>query len=338
MASGFWQRLSDAYGLQYEDKRLYGRVDGYFITLSSMMGTLFRLQVYLPGLNQTQSTQMPEALQKAALLRAEAIRMIEEALRTYKLAKVRTENGNQYIAVEFRRTGRAVKYIGELIKTVSAGLAGLGFATSMVCGHCRQAIESGEVPVRVGHDVYPMHDNCAQAVERESDSQPETKNGSLIAGVAGALLAAIVASIPWAVILAAGYMASIVGLLIGFVVSKGYDLLHGRQGRAKIIIVILCVLLSVALGQLLGTSYSIAQAYDETQAGLKENEYMIMTKSEFILWSWPNLIWTDADARGEVLKNFGVGVFFALLGCYSMLLSLLRNSVSTRPKRLPSLR
>ncbi|MBE0600802.1 MAG: hypothetical protein IH607_03380, partial [Firmicutes bacterium] len=226
-----------------------------------MVGTVFRLQVYLPGLRPAQMKADPEVLQKDALLRAEAIRVTEDALRQYKLVRRSAQSGGQFIVVEFARTSRAVKHMAEFMQTVASGLAALGIQTPKVCKHCGQMIESGEIPVKIGYDVFPMHDNCAEDVLRQSESGPEKKPGSVITGTAGALLAAIVGSLPWALIFALGYMASIVGLLIGFMVDKGYDLFHGRQGRAKIVVVVLCVLLSVALGQFLGTSYTIAKSY-----------------------------------------------------------------------------
>ena len=154
------------------------------------------------------------------------------------------------------------------------------------------------------------------------------------AGILGAALAAIVGAIPWAAVYALGYVASVTGILIGYLVSKGYDLLHGRQGRAKIAVVLLCVLLSVALGQIAGTSYDIANAYDKLVAGLTKYQTMTLTKMEFIFWSWENVILVEAEALQEVLSNFGLGVFFALLGCLGMFQQLIRDTAPKRPKRL----
>ena len=45
-----------------------------------------------------------------------------------------------------------------------------------------------------------------------------------------------------------GYVASIVGILIGFFASKGYDLLGGKQKKAKLLIILAVTILSVLAG------------------------------------------------------------------------------------------
>ena len=43
MAAGFWQNLSQDLGLHYEDKRIFGWVNGYHITFSIVLSLAFRL-------------------------------------------------------------------------------------------------------------------------------------------------------------------------------------------------------------------------------------------------------------------------------------------------------
>jgi hypothetical protein len=102
----------------------------------------------------------------------------------------------------------------------------------------------------------------------------------------------------------------------------------------KIAVVLLFILLSVALGQIAGMSYQLSQLYDETKAGLKEYEEMAYSKTDAICLFWTEDVWADAAASREILSNFGLGVFFALLGCIQMFRQLARDTAPKKPKRL----
>jgi len=190
MATNFWRKLSQDTGLHFEDKRIFGWVDGYHVTFAMVLGMTFRFQVFLP-------------------------------------------------AHQVTATNKAIKQMHQFIASAISGIASLGIPPVKTCSHCGKVIESSEVPVRIKDDVFPMHDNCAEEAIRQQAWIGEPKKGSLPLGILGAAIAALLGAIPWAVVFALGYIVGYVGLLIGFMVGKGYDLLHGRQGRAKIAIVLL---------------------------------------------------------------------------------------------------
>ncbi len=334
MATNFWRKLSQETGLHFEDKRIFGWVDGYHVTFTMVLGMMFRFQVYLPANQALGQEADQEALQKSALLRAEAVRVLEAAAKEYKLNRTASLTGEQFAAIEFRTTNKAIKQMGQFIRRAVAGIAGLGIPSVKACSHCGQIMESGEVPVRIKDDVFPMHDNCAEEAIRQQAWLGEPKKGSLPLGILGAAAAAILGAIPWAVVFAMGYMASLVGILIGFMVSRGYDLTHGRQGRVKIVIVLLFVLLSVALGQVAGGSYQLSEYYDEVQSELKSYEEMMYTKTEALVFYWTEDLWASPQAMQEELGNFGTGVFFALLGCSGMFMQMARDTAAKKPKRL----
>ena len=105
--------------------------------------------------------------------------------------------------------------------------------------------------------AYHMHDTCAdrvgQALEADAQQRKDEDTGSYGRGFIGALIGALLGSIVWALILYAGYVASLVGLLIGWLAEKGYTLLKGKQGKGKIaILVIVIILLLGLIGAFLG--------------------------------------------------------------------------------------
>jgi len=61
----------------------------------------------------------------------------------------------------------------------------------------------------------------------------------------------------WAVVLNLGYVASLVGLLIGFLALKGYDLLKGKQGKGKVAILIVAIVFGVLLGTFAEETFTV---------------------------------------------------------------------------------
>jgi len=61
---------------------------------------------------------------------------------------------------------------------------------------------------------------------------------------------------------------------------------------------------------------------------------MIYSKTEALQLIWTQVVLEDSQMMQEVLGNFGMGVFFALLGCSQMFVRLARDSAPKKPKRL----
>ena len=125
------------------------------------------------------------------------------------------------------------------------------------------------------------------------------------------MLGAALGAIVWAIVLSFGYIASLVGLLIGFLAEKGYNLCKGKQGKGKIAILILAVVFGVVLGTLLAESYGL---FDLINSGMVSG-LEISDIPETILY----LLVNDGEYLGIVLKNVAMGLFFAALGVFALL-------------------
>lgn len=145
----------------------------------------------------------------------------------------------------------------------------------------------------------------------------EEPKGSVLLGLLGALLGALMGAAVWAVVGALGYIASIVGFLIAFLASKGYDLLRGRQGKIKVVVLILCVILAVIIGNAGTTLWQLHEVYQEegVAATLSEQAYFrIMIP----------LLLEDGDFIAAIAKDTLIGFVFAAIGCFGMLKNSLR--------------
>ncbi len=167
------------------------------------------------------------------------------------------------------------------------------------------------------------------------DSMALEKQGSILAPL-GALAGALLGAVAWAALSIIGFMASIVGLLIAWLASKGYDLLGGKPGKVKIITLILCVILAVAAGTAGSVAYELHSAYKEgsqelveeyTGYGMTEEQarQFINSEGEFFRTVTPLILQGEdeemADIRTDVIKNFVMGLFFAALGSWAVIAS-----------------
>lgn len=141
----------------------------------------------------------------------------------------------------------------------------------------------------------------------------QNKSGSILTGLIGALLGALIGAALWAGVGIAGYIASIVGFVIAFLAGKGYDLFRGRKGKVKMVVLIVCVVLAVLIGNAGSYAYMIHDVYGELLSELPAEEVQYaVSESEFYA-----LMIEDAEVQGEFVKDFAVGMVFAVLGCFT---------------------
>lgn len=92
--------------------------------------------------------------------------------------------------------------------------------------------------------------------------EAQEKQGSLLRGIIGAVLGAIVGAALWCIFSIMTEMVwSMVGFVVGLLVGFGYDLLKGRKGTIRMVVVFLCVIISLIGGTLLTEAYFIHDSY-----------------------------------------------------------------------------
>ncbi len=161
-----------------------------------------------------------------------------------------------------------------------------------------------------------------------------------------------------------GYVASLIGLLIGFLSNLLYGKFGGKNCRLRIAVVVLVVLIGVAAGQVGGypidfiAAYGSAGGYEitgltRTQFVQTQWDWILLTNSAEVLGrqmtrqienipedARSSLIWREyidrtlsdeflstlSDARAEFWTNAAMGAFFGLLGCGSVFAQLFKQT------------
>lgn len=115
-------------------------------------------------------------------------------------------------------------------------------------------------------------------------------------------------AVVWAVVLMLGYVASLVGLLIGWLSDRGYRLMRGKNGKGKVAILIVSIIFGVVIGTVGADAIMLAQ---------------MIGQGELPGWAYADIpalmlavFAEDAEYRILVLKNIGMGLLFAALGVY----------------------
>ena len=159
-----------------------------------------------------------------------------------------------------------------------------------------------------------MHEQCAQKILRLVQAQEEAEKlgsrESYLTGTVGALLGTVIGAVVWALVLKMGYVASIVGLLIAFLAVKGYDLLHGKQGKGKLLILLVCVVSGVVLGTFGAYTYELMEM-------IGSGELPGMSYSDIpMLWS---ILLEDSEFVSAAVKDILMGLLFAALGAWRIM-------------------
>lgn len=170
----------------------------------------------------------------------------------------------------------------------------------------------------------------------EINDQP--KQGSILKGFVGALLGALLGGILWGLI---GFLTQqvfvIAGFGLGFLVAGGYNLFKGRKGVPMIIIVVLCVILSVVLGEALYNFGMLEQEYkrmpEYVREALAEEGFNVETMADATLQMFYDMsiptkeefyreCLMDATWQADAFKNLGQALLFALLGAAGVIFSM----------------
>jgi hypothetical protein len=334
MLPSIWEDIAREREFSAADKQIFGWLKGFYITLSLVPGAI-RLHVFLPPDPVAQHMEIsPREQRKAAYQREEAAQALETAVKAHGFTCLSASSGERFAAVEFKGKTRATRELGELLDDVVLRFAAIGLPRRRVCMRCQMRLDSPGVPVRIKEDVFPMHEYCAQDAVQTLPPGEGRKQGSLPMGILGALLAAIVGAIPWALTYSLGYVATAAGLLIGVIVGKGYALLHGRQGRARIAVILLFALFAVILGQACGMTIQLSDYYSDQLSKLTGLQTMKYTRAQAIMLFWTTDLWASSRMVWEAALHLFMCTVFTLWSCVGLMRKSVRETVSERPRRL----
>lgn len=344
-------------GLRCDQGFAYGAIDNRLVVLDEGAG-FKRLRIYLHPANHPDAETDARALSILSDCDRKAYRLKDrqyagvQPLEGNESAAQAVQVGGGFAQILFWDNPGTLKcmiaYMDEMLPRLEACPAGRD-----ACAHCGEDMEGYANFVQLGGDVLPMHDRCVRALLDEAAvARGEEKQGSVALGAIGALLGAVLGAVPTALVFYWGYIASVCGFLIGLFSDFFYRKLGGRQGRARVAIVLFMVILGVAMGQVGGYTLIFMEQYDgshgltlaedlrfcweelvlydqETALGIEYDRALaelnpsdmedIMTREEFIETYYDAEIEaTRSEILGEFWRNSAVSLLFAMLACLGL--------------------
>lgn len=292
------KKLAQENGMKLSHGVAYGSLGGYAATLSEGSGYK---QIVL-------STKFSDYVQKTEFMQ----RLEDTDLR--KLYRVlELDVGARSIQVVFHDNPGTMKKIRAFLDFFLPLLGQYGASAANICTECGCEVTAGRW-VMVGTAAYHLHDSCAEKLIRDvgydNTQRKEEATGSYLSGLLGALLGSALGAVVWAVVLNLGYVASVVGLLIGWLAEKGYRLLKGKQGKAKVLILILAIVLGVLLGTVGGDVLTLVTMMNDGELpgfALADIPWILAT-------TWQE----SPDYRSGMISNTVLGLLFAALGVYAI--------------------
>lgn len=293
------KKLAKENGMKVAHGVAYGNYRGFAATFSEGAGYK---QISF-------STQIPDAAKKTVLMDQLGSMGLDKQYRVQNLG-----TDQKSFRIIFHDTMGTMTKLRAFLDMFIPLLQENGATAWNICPECGGTVTSGRW-VLINGTAHYLHDTCAQKVTQgireDEQALKDQQDGSYLTGGLGALLGATLGAVVWAVVLLGGYVASLVGLLIGWLSEKGYTLLKGRQGKGKLAILILAVIFGVCAGTIGADVFTLASyindgdMYGLTYADIPA--YLIFLFTE------------DPEYRSITLSNIGMGLLFAALGVFGLL-------------------
>lgn len=289
---------------------VYGSYQGYLVTMSEDSSANIKyLAVAVRPENEEQATALREFLEK------------EEWKKLYRLTAA--EYKNAYIRLTFGGAYGLAKKMTEFAALLTLKLAELSVPAMQRCSYCGEEY-NGSMPATVlanGVALY-MHDSCVERINTEAEQMHEEskKGGSFALGTVGALLGAIVGAIPWAIAYYFGWFVGIFGFLIGFASQKGYELFHGKKTRLKALVILVFTVFGVIFANVAAVVLSL-YLDPEITLTLPQCVELFRVVCE-----------TNDEAMRSVIADIVLGLVFAMIGIYSVIRDVFRDSSKNKGK------
>lgn len=295
IGSGF-RKLAVEYGLTVDKGVAYGGLQGFAATMSEGAG--WKQIIFSVG--------FADPAQREAFMQEVNQVNVQKTYRVRRMTMAPSA-----IQVLFNDTVGTLKKIRAFLDWFLPVLQKHQATAWNVCPECGGEVVSGKW-ILIEGVAYYMHEACVQKtrqdIEGDNERRAQEDTGTYFRGAVGAVLGAAAGGAAWAFVLMLGYVASILGLVIGWLADFGYRLLRGKNGKGKVIILIISVIFGVVAGTIGADVITLLQMIGNGEL------------PGFVAGDIPALLLTmlveEPEYRSIMIKNIVMGLLFAALGVY----------------------
>ena len=294
------KKLAKENGMRVSHGVAYGSFHGYTVTLSE--GSEYKRMAV--------ATRFPEGREFALESQMKQRNLQKE----FWVQNLGVSAGG--VQVTFMDSPGALKRIRAFADWFFPLLGQYGATGAQYCTECGEALGGSGCWKLIDGTALHMHDACAQKVMQDISTEVTQKKQanagtSYGTGLIGALLGALLGAVVWALVLQLGYVTALVGLLIGWLADRGYRLFRGKQGKGKVVILVLAVILGVLAGTFGGYAISLAKMIGGGELpGYAYGDIPSMIGT---------LLSSNSDYIAATVRNIAMGLLFAFLGVFAFL-------------------
>ncbi len=276
-------------GLKLASGIAYGNLHGYAVTLSD--GDGFK-QITIT----TRFTEPAKQRELETYLRQNNV-FQEYSLRDFSFFPERISIVFFYSSINQLQTiDNFIHWFFPLLEQYSASDAN-------ICPVCGRSLTGGCWKL-INGTAYHLHVECSETVCQNIEANnADIGTGTYLGGFLGAIIGATLGGILWGLVLLIGYVASIIGFVIGWLAERGYTLLHGKNGIVKSIILAFAVIFGVLFGTIFSQSITL----------MKEGIAIGDLPEIF------SLLFQDSKYLAASMRDIILGLIFAALGAFSLI-------------------
>lgn len=233
--------------------------------------------------------------------------------------------------LRFRDAVDTVDLMKKAIEMISLKLCETGVHGITHCGLCHAELgESEGEDVYVTGNVFRMHSDCIDGLgaAMTENAEQSKKSGSVVAGILGAAIGALVGVIPWALAFYFGWFMAFLGYVVGIASKKGYELFKGKDSKAKPIFVIICSLVAVVVAEIAVYLVGIMASY-----AAEEGIAITLSQAAYVFFL---VLEYDTAILGSVAFDLVLSWVFVIIGMFPMIKAAFSKvgSATSTPIRL----
>lgn len=263
----------------------------------------------------------------------------------YKVTNVSTLSIGNGISVTFQQSRGVLKrvesFLAEEERILKDALLNRGF----VCPHCGEPVVGKDEEITMflntpavihGHCLNDFAAGLTGEMNREeAKAREERTAGSEIRGFIGAVLGALVCSIPWIIVYLLGYQMALLGVLIAFGAAFGHKLLGGKAGVGRVVSIIIATAIATVVAIFGSETAEVARMIVSGEMA----QIMGVPAGSFTLGEhlvpFMQMFYGDSGFHSDMMSDRMSGAFMALLGLVAWMGSNYRKA---RDKKNPKLK
>ncbi len=297
MANMLMEKRARENGLLLNGGFLYGIKNGYHICSQYQNAgyvRMFGLRFSLINLTELDKEKINQ--------------FVKQNKKTLKLASV--EFKSNIVVINLKEFPTRKNVLANALEGIISFFAENSFVSGCSLSQSTEDIKFVKYKGQIAAFSQQVVDNL-KSTDKNSDEDNEDK--SYVPGIVGASIGGIIGMVPWVLIAILGYISSVSGLAMGWLVKTGYEKANGRKGGMQITILILIIILFTYLGIMASQAWFVLKS-------IMEEGYLV---SEIRIWEiFKYVVVLPFTAEGVGYGLWGdilMGYFFAVLGSFSFL-------------------